>query len=120
MTLPTVLFFQPSTTTVARPRDLRPGRCRPWPATKGVNRHRRFPDGGPVTGSRAQTDQPPTAQLSEDGADQLTTAQSGCLHVSVLTERQPYQSSTRKQIANVTWPAHRAVKPESHANDFLR
>lgn len=44
-------------------------------------------------------------RVFEDGADELMAAQSSCLYVSVLTERQLAQSGTAKQIATaiVAW-----------------
>jgi TetR/AcrR family transcriptional regulator, transcriptional repressor for nem operon len=44
-------------------------------------------------------------RVFEDGADELMAAQSGCLYVSVLTERQLVQDSTRQQVAKsiVAW-----------------
>jgi TetR/AcrR family transcriptional regulator, transcriptional repressor for nem operon len=44
-------------------------------------------------------------RVFEDGADELMAAQSGCLYVSVLTERQLTLGGTREQIARsiVSW-----------------
>jgi TetR/AcrR family transcriptional regulator, transcriptional repressor for nem operon len=53
--------------------------------------------------ARAQTDDPVErviafVRIFEDGADDLMSAQSNCLYVSILTERQLAQSGTSAQI----------------------
>lgn len=75
-------------------------------------------------------------RVFEDGADELMAAQSGCLYVSVLTERQLVQSSTREQISTaiVAWrtalshllrealksrPAAPAIDPGALADHFF-
>jgi TetR/AcrR family transcriptional regulator, transcriptional repressor for nem operon len=46
-------------------------------------------------------------RIFEDGADELMAAQSSCLYVSILTERQLAQAGTSEQIAKaiVSWRA---------------
>jgi TetR/AcrR family transcriptional repressor of nem operon len=60
----------------------------------------------------AQTEDPAARVIAflrifEDGADELMAAQSSCLYVSVLTERQLAQDGTRDQIAHavLAWRA---------------